>query len=40
VDWRLWDGTPSGYQGLLCDQFGMIAVALERYAQHAPIHYS
>jgi hypothetical protein len=32
IDWRCWDGTPSGYEGLLCDQFGVIALALERYA--------
>ncbi len=32
VDWRSWDGAPSGYEGLLCDQFGVIALALERYA--------
>jgi hypothetical protein len=31
-DWRLWDGTPSGYEGLLAEGFGFLAVAVERYA--------
>jgi hypothetical protein len=31
VDWRFWDDRPSGYEGLLTDQFGILAVALERY---------
>jgi hypothetical protein len=31
VDWRYWDGWPCGYEGLLTDQFGILAVALERY---------
>jgi hypothetical protein len=31
VDWRYWDGGPCGYEGLLTDQFGILAVALERY---------
>jgi hypothetical protein len=31
VDVHTWDGTPCGYEGLLCDQLGVIAVALERY---------
>lgn len=30
-DWRLWDGTASGYEGLLAEGFGFLAVALERY---------
>ena len=30
-DWRYWDGRPCGYEGLLTDQFGILAVALERY---------
>jgi hypothetical protein len=33
LDWRLWDGTPSGYEGLLAEGFGFLAVALERYGQ-------
>jgi hypothetical protein len=32
-DWRLWDGTPSGYEGLLAEGFGFLAVALERYGE-------
>jgi hypothetical protein len=31
VDWRRWDGTPSGYEGLLTDQFGFLATAIDRY---------
>ncbi|MFA7343363.1 MAG: hypothetical protein WC003_03565 [Terrimicrobiaceae bacterium] len=31
VDWRQWDGTPCGYEGMLSDQFGIIALALERH---------
>ncbi|MBP1647204.1 MAG: hypothetical protein H6Q30_649 [Bacteroidetes bacterium] len=31
VDWRYWDGWPSGYEGLLTDQFGILAVAMDRY---------
>lgn len=31
IDWRYWDGRPSGYEGLLTDQFGVIAAALKRY---------
>jgi hypothetical protein len=34
VDWRTWDGAPSGYEGLLCDQFGMLAPAIDRYGEH------
>ena len=30
-DWRYWDDRPCGYEGLLTDQFGVIAVILERY---------
>jgi hypothetical protein len=33
VDWRTWDGAPSGYEGLLCDQFGVLAPAIDRYAE-------
>ena len=32
VDWRFWDGRPCGYEGLLTDQFGFLAIALERWA--------
>ena len=32
-DWRYWDGRTSGYEGLLTDQFGIIALALERFGQ-------
>ena len=35
LDWRLWDGTPSGYEGLLAEGFGFLAVAVERYAMPA-----
>ncbi len=31
VDWRYWDDRPCGYEGLLTDQFGFLAVALERW---------
>jgi hypothetical protein len=31
-DWRLWDGTPSGYEGLLAEGFGFLSVALDRWA--------
>lgn len=31
VDWRRWDGQPSGYEGMLSDQFGVLAIALDRY---------
>jgi hypothetical protein len=31
IDWRRWDGTPSGYEGLLTDQFGFLATVLDRY---------
>lgn len=31
VDWRYWDDRPSGYEGLLTEQFGLIATALRRY---------
>jgi hypothetical protein len=30
-DWRLWDGTPSGYEGLLAEGFGFLAVAVRRW---------
>lgn len=31
VDWRMWDGSPTGYEGLLCDQFGVLIPCVERY---------
>jgi hypothetical protein len=31
IDWRYWDGGPCGYEGILTDQFGILAVALDRY---------
>ncbi|MFB6272036.1 MAG: hypothetical protein ABEL51_03975 [Salinibacter sp.] len=31
IDWRHWDDRPCGYEGLLTEQFGVLAVALERY---------
>ena len=32
VDWRMWDGTPSGYEGQLAEGFSVLASALRRYA--------
>lgn len=34
VDWRLWNGSPSGYEGLLVDQFGILAVAMKRWKKN------
>jgi hypothetical protein len=31
IDWRFWDGGPCGYEGILTDQFGLLAVAIDRY---------
>lgn len=31
VDWRKWDGTPTGYEGLLCDQLGIVQTIVDRY---------
>jgi hypothetical protein len=31
VDLKTWDGTPCGYEGILTNQFGVVAAALERY---------
>ncbi len=31
VDWRMWDGTPSGYEGQLVEGFSVLASALRRY---------
>ena len=33
VDARYWDGWPCGYEGLLTDQFGILASALKRYGK-------
>jgi hypothetical protein len=33
VDWRYWDGAPCGYEGVLTDQFGILAVAVDRYCR-------
>ena len=32
VDWRYWDDRPCGYEGLLTDQFGILALAMEVFA--------
>lgn len=32
IDGRTWDGWPCGYEGILTDQFGILAVAMDRYA--------
>ena len=34
IDWRMWDGTPCGYEGLLCDQFGILVPAMQRWAKN------
>lgn len=31
VDWRYWDGAPCGYEGQLTEQFGIMAVAIDRF---------
>ncbi|MBN2151007.1 MAG: hypothetical protein JW839_06165, partial [Candidatus Lokiarchaeota archaeon] len=31
VDWRTWEGRPCGYEGILCDQFGIIVPAMDRW---------
>ena len=31
IDWRMWDGTPSGYEGQLAEGFSVLASALRRY---------
>lgn len=31
VDWKTWDGVSSGYEGILCDQFGIFVPMLKRY---------
>ena len=32
VDWRAWDGTPSGYEGQLAEGFSVLASAIRRYS--------
>ena len=32
VDWRHWNGSPSGYEGVLVDQFGLLAVMQNRWS--------
>ena len=34
-DWRMWDGTPSGYEGQLAEGFSVLAAALDRWG--APV---
>ncbi len=31
IDWRMWDGRPCGYEGILCDQFGILVPAMQRW---------
>lgn len=38
VDWRYWDDRPSGYEGLLTDQFGVLEVFLDRYGSSDQVH--
>jgi hypothetical protein len=33
VDWRMWDGTRCGYEGLLTEQFGVLIPALARWGK-------
>lgn len=37
VDWRLWDGTPSGYEGMLAEGFGFLAAALDRHGSASEV---
>jgi hypothetical protein len=30
-DWRRWDGSPSGYEGILSDQFGVLIPAIREF---------
>jgi len=32
VDWRMWDGSPSGYEGQLAEGFSIVANAVRRYS--------
>ena len=31
VDWKTWDGAATGYEGLLCDQFGIFEPLCKQY---------
>ena len=31
-DWRMWDGTPSGYEGQLVEGFSVLASGLRRFS--------
>ena len=31
VDWRLWNGSPSGYEGILVDQLGILSTMMNRW---------
>jgi len=31
MEWRSWDGLPTGYEGILTDQFGVLALIVDRY---------
>lgn len=33
VDWRMWDGTPSGYEGHLAEGFSVLISALDRWSE-------
>jgi hypothetical protein len=33
IDGRGWDGLPCGDEGLLTDQFGILAVAIDRFGR-------
>jgi hypothetical protein len=35
-DWRMWDGTPSGYEGQLAEGFSVLAAALDRWGDDPP----
>ena len=35
-DWRRWDGSPSGYEGILSDQFAVLATAIDRFGISLP----
>lgn len=36
VDWRAWDDTPCGYEGLLTDQFGLLEAIRYRWGKRTP----
>jgi len=37
VDWRAWDDTPCGYEGLLTDQFGLLEAVLWRWGKKTAV---